>query len=222
MAQFTLRVLDGSDRGRTFDSLLPPVTIGREEGNSIQLNDERVSRYHVKIQCDNERLVLTDLESTNGTKVNGEHINLRILKLGDLIYVGKSVLIFGSRDEIAGHLADLRDSVAEGDPTFRQRSLVGEASSIDFELNIDDDAELQVARHELEPPELPDRLTPAQAAQLGELLEFFHHRLRAVLASVKTKGRDERISVSRDEWQFLVDIQSRISEYLRKIGDPDA
>ena len=76
----TLRVLDGADRGRVYETLKPPVTIGREEGNTIQLNDERISRFHLKIQEDNERLVLTDLESTNGTKVNGEDIQLRIKK----------------------------------------------------------------------------------------------------------------------------------------------
>ncbi len=43
MALITLRVLDGADRGRVFDDVPTPVTIGREEGNTIQLNDERAS-----------------------------------------------------------------------------------------------------------------------------------------------------------------------------------
>ena len=85
MTGITIRVLDGADRGRVFQNLTPPVTIGREEGNTIQLNDERVSRYHVKIQEDHNRLVITDLESTNGTKVNGEDVQLRILRYGDMI-----------------------------------------------------------------------------------------------------------------------------------------
>ena len=50
MALVTLRVLDGADRGRVFQNLATPVTIGREEGNSVQLNDERISRFHLKIQ----------------------------------------------------------------------------------------------------------------------------------------------------------------------------
>ena len=65
----TLRVLDGVDRGRVYQDLELPLTIGREEGNGIQLNDERISRFHVKLQQDHEQIVLTDLESTNGTKV---------------------------------------------------------------------------------------------------------------------------------------------------------
>ena len=48
MDQITLRILDGADRGRLYGDIAPPVTIGREEGNTIQLNDERVSRFHLR------------------------------------------------------------------------------------------------------------------------------------------------------------------------------
>ena len=108
MALITLRVLDGADRGRIYDDVPTPVTIGREEGNTIQLNDERVSRFHLKIQEDRDKVVLTDLESTNGTKVNGEDIQLRILRFGDMISVGRSVLLFGKREQIAERLAAIR------------------------------------------------------------------------------------------------------------------
>ena len=37
---------------RVYEDLETPITIGREEGNAIQLNDDRVSRFHVKIQED--------------------------------------------------------------------------------------------------------------------------------------------------------------------------
>src|SRR5204862_3256255 len=113
MTGITIRVLDGADRGRVFQDLNPPITVGREEGNTIQLNDERVSRYHVKIQEDHDRLVITDLESTNGTKVNNEDVQLRILRFGDMIQLGRSILLFGSREQIAQRLSRLREG--EGD-----------------------------------------------------------------------------------------------------------
>ena len=90
MTSITLQVLDGADRGKSYTDLNTPVTIGREEGNSIQLNDERVSRFHIKIQQDHDDLVMTDLESTNGTKVNNEEVHLRILRPGDMITVGRT------------------------------------------------------------------------------------------------------------------------------------
>ena len=127
MTFITLRVLDGADRGRIYSGLPTPVTIGREEGNTIQLNDERVSRFHLKIQEDHDKLVLTDLESTNGTKVNGEDIQLRILRHGDVIFVGRSVLLFGSREQIAERLAALR--VAEGPDTRLDRLGQGTGSA---------------------------------------------------------------------------------------------
>ena len=220
MGAITLRVLDGADRGRVFGDLSPPVTVGREEGNSIQLNDERISRFHLKIQEDHEKLVLTDLESTNGTKVNGEDIQLRILRFGDMITVGRSVLLFGSRDEIAGRLADLRRNNLAAKSTVEPNE-GGRGSSFDFDLNLADNADLQATLHALEPPDLPDRMSPGQAAQLAELLEYVHIRLRNLISSVGMEGKGERITLDVHQWQSLVDLQSRLAEYLRAVSDPN-
>ncbi|MEM9701938.1 MAG: FHA domain-containing protein, partial [Planctomycetota bacterium] len=58
-AHVTLQVLEGLERGRTFRDLPVPFTIGREEENVVRLNDERVSRFHAKVQGDGERVILT-------------------------------------------------------------------------------------------------------------------------------------------------------------------
>lgn len=221
MSGITLRVLDGADRGRVFSDLLPPVTIGREEGNSIQLNDERVSRYHIKIQEDHEKLVLTDLESTNGTKVNGEDIQLRILRFGDMITIGRSVLLYGSRDQIATRLAEIRrKDVALRGTTESSHSSEARGSSFDFELNLAGD-DIQGTLHNMEPPDLPERLTAGQAAQLSEVLEFIHIRLRNLLSSVTVEGKVERVTLDPRQWQYLVDLQSRIADYLRDVTNPN-
>jgi pSer/pThr/pTyr-binding forkhead associated (FHA) protein len=136
MADVTLRVLDGADRGRVYDHLATPVTIGREEGNSVQLNDERISRFHIKIQEDQGKLVLTDLESTNGTRVNGEDVQLRILQFGDVIAVGRSILLYGTKDQIVGRLDALREnglSVTDDLSPEKVSSEFG-PESMDFEL----------------------------------------------------------------------------------------
>ena len=220
MVRITLRVLDGADRGRVFDGLTPPITIGREEGNSIQLNDERVSRYHLKIQEDHEKLVLTDLESTNGTKVNGEDIQLRILRLGDMISVGRSVLLVGSREEIAEQLEDQDDDKEEGTVDVESFGRKQRAQSLDFEFQPPNSAKLVHTLAET-PPELPERLSPGQAAQLCEILEYIHGRLRALLSSVGMEKRAERVTLDTVQWQSLVDLQSRLADYLRRIGDPE-
>ncbi len=226
MAQITLRVLDGADRGRVFEDLPTPVTIGREEGNSLQLNDERVSRFHVKIQEDQEKVVITDLESTNGTKVNGEDIQLRILRYGDIISLGRSVLLFGSREQIAERLASLREQSPPGEPgpqstgSFGELPPPGQAGSLEFELHWSADPDIQSTLHTLMPPELPDRLSPGQAAQLCELLEYLHVRIRDLLNSVIIKPDDDQVTLDVRQWQNLVDLQSRLAGYLRAIGQP--
>lgn len=220
MAVVTFRILEGADRGQVFESLATPVTIGREEGNSIQLNDERVSRFHVKIQEDHEKLILTDLESTNGTKVNGEDIKLRVLRYGDIIGLGRSLLLYGTREQIAQRLAELRGHLQAGTLGPEDLERVPTSQSLDFDVNWGDNLALQTALHMLPPPEIPDRLSPGQAAQLFEILEYFHLRLRDLIDAVEIKDEGQRIILGARPWQNVLDIQSRLAGYLRTIGQP--
>jgi hypothetical protein len=222
MTLITLRVLDGADRGRIFADVPTPLTVGREEGNAVQLNDERVSRYHLKIQEDQDRLVLTDLESTNGTKINGESVQLWVLKPGDVIAVGRSVLVFGSREEIAERLATLRGvDIAEG-VTMSLEDLEQDSDSValDFELNFSEDPDAQQLLHTLLPPELPAALSPGQVAQLSELLMYFHLRVRGLIEAAKTKDGKDQVVLDMRQWQNLIDLQDRLAGYLREIGEP--
>jgi pSer/pThr/pTyr-binding forkhead associated (FHA) protein len=222
MALVTLRVLDGADRGRVFENLPTPVTIGREEGNSVQLNDERVSRFHVKIQDDQEKLVLTDLESTNGTKVNGESVQLWILRYGDVITLGRTVILFGSREEIAQRLASLRGADLSSGATL-DADEVEQASpiSLEFELNWGHDPDAQATLHTLVPPELPTGLSPGQAAQVSELLQYFHLRFRGLVQSVKIPRKADQVTLDLRQWQNLLDLHERVAAYLRSIGEPE-
>ncbi len=221
MASVTLRVLDGADRGRVFDNLEPPITIGREEGNSVQLNDERISRFHLKIQYDQDKLVLTDLESTNGTRVNGEDTHLRILRFGDVIAVGRSVLLFGTREEIAGRISELRNDGLCKKEEFATSELVapGNSGSLSFELRLGSSEEMQSSLHIPEPPDLPGALTAGQAAQLSELLEYLHLRARQMARGVSIDEKDLRATLTAEQWQDFLDLQSQLAEYLKAIGD---
>jgi hypothetical protein len=227
MAQVTLRVLDGPDRGHVFEEVFTPITIGREEGNSVQLNDERVSRFHLKIQDDEERLVLTDLESTNGTKVNGETVQLWVLRPGDVVQVGRTVLLVGSREEIARRLADLRNADLASGISLQAEEVdqSGNSIAMEFELNWSDSPAARAALHTMMPPELPAHLSPGQAAQLAELLHFLQLRIRGLVQSVqpdKKKGKLERVTLEQRQWQNLLDMQDRLAKYLRAIGEPEA
>ncbi|MEN6451423.1 MAG: FHA domain-containing protein [Thermoguttaceae bacterium] len=222
MALITLRVIDGADRGRVFADMPTPLTIGREEGNPIQLNDERVSRFHLKIQEDQHKVVLTDLQSTNGTRINGENVQLWVLRPGDVIAVGHTMLVYGSREEIAERLASLRGADLAAGVTVDVDEFAEEPNpaSLDFELNFADDPVAEVLLHTLMPPELPDALSPGQMAQLAETLQYFHLRLRGLLRSVKRKPQSDRVTLEQRQWQNLIDLQDLVASYLRKIGEP--
>ncbi|MCE5302326.1 MAG: FHA domain-containing protein [Planctomycetaceae bacterium] len=222
MALITLRVLDGADRGRIFSDVPTPLTIGREEGNPIQLNDERISRFHLKIQEDQDKIVLTDLQSTNGTKLNGESATIAVVRPGDVIAVGRTLLLFGAPEEIAQRLAalrgaDLTTGVLQGADEFDEEP---SAASLDFELNFRDDPEAEVLLHTLLPPELPDALSPGQNAQLAELLQYINLRMRSLLQSVRVKPKSDNVTLSQRQWQNLLDLQVRLAGYLRRIGEP--
>ena len=218
MQQITLRVVEGADRGRVYKSLAAPVTIGREEGNSIQLNDERVSRFHIRIQFDQGQLVLTDLESTNGTKINGEETHLRILRHGDVISVGRSTLLYGTREEINRRLGPLQEHPRTVPQQERARP---ESSPVPLPAHWKDNSNYQLDLLELAPPELPTRLSPAQAAQLSEVIEYIHMRIRNLISQAEGDARGQWYQLDLRQWQYLLDIQSRLSEYLRTIVHPD-
>src|SRR5260370_25392187 len=116
MAAVTFQIIEGIDKGRIFRELPTPVTSGREEGNLLRLNDERVSRFHAKVQFDNGEVILTDLESTNGTRVNNNVIQIRRLRPGDRVGVGRSLLLFGSEKEIAERMVTLAGTSTSSAP----------------------------------------------------------------------------------------------------------
>ena len=197
------------------------MTVGREEGNPVQLNDERISRFHLKIQEDEGKLVLADLESTNGTKVNGESVHLCLIRPGDMIAVGRTVIVVGSRDEIAQRLAKLRGADMAGAVQLESDELSEQQSALalDFELAAEQEEELRALLHAVVPPELPGSLHPGQAAELTELLNYFHLRLRGLLQTVK-KEKGDRVTLDQRQWQNLLDLQARLGGYLRQIGEP--
>ena len=70
------------------------VTIGRNEDNTIVVDNLAVSGYHARIDLAGKDHILTDLQSTNGTFVNDKKVISHKLSHGDNIIVGKHVILF--------------------------------------------------------------------------------------------------------------------------------
>lgn len=84
----TLTLRDGSDR--RYDLVEGSNLIGRGKTVDLRIPDTGVSRQHAEITWDGYDAVLTDLQSTNGTSVNGTPIENWLLADGDVIAVGHS------------------------------------------------------------------------------------------------------------------------------------
>ncbi len=65
------------------------ITIGRAGENVIQIDDPSVSGRHAQLNQVGETFHLQDLDSTNGTRVNGEAVSSVALRVGDRIQFGK-------------------------------------------------------------------------------------------------------------------------------------
>ncbi|OGV89542.1 hypothetical protein A2Z41_02750, partial [Microgenomates group bacterium RBG_19FT_COMBO_39_10] len=70
------------------------VTIGRVDDNTIKVDNMAVSSHHAKLIRENGDYVLIDLNSLNGTFVNGQKISKWILKNNDFITIGKHTLVY--------------------------------------------------------------------------------------------------------------------------------
>ena len=71
-----------------------PMTIGRDAGNFIHLDDNEVSRRHAEIRRVGETFIVADLKSSNGTFLNDEKVDKAELATGDRVRVGRSVLVY--------------------------------------------------------------------------------------------------------------------------------
>lgn len=91
MPQFLVRDANGE---RTVELQDPVVTVGRASENKISIAEKESSRRHCQIEKTDLGFKLVDLESRNGTRVNGRFVNQHLLQPGDRVEIGKSVLEF--------------------------------------------------------------------------------------------------------------------------------
>jgi diguanylate cyclase (GGDEF)-like protein len=96
-----LIVLTGERFGEMFHINRPEVVIGRAADADIRLQDDGVSRRHARIVVASGGLHLEDLQSANGTLLNGQPVSRSLLRDGDNIQVGSTtVLKFTFSDEL--------------------------------------------------------------------------------------------------------------------------
>jgi transcriptional regulator with GAF, ATPase, and Fis domain len=113
--QARLLAISGLLTGTTRTLVQGQLSIGRDESNDVCLMDPVVSRKHCRVEQSAERYEVVDLDSHNGTFVNGIPIRRRVIEHGDTIRVGKSDLVF---------------LIHEGEPVSDSRLHLSDLSSV--------------------------------------------------------------------------------------------
>ena len=98
-----LLVINGERSGETFSLASGELSIGRDQTNDVCLHDPATSRRHCLVRGEGGRFRVVDLQSFNGTLVNGVHVQEQALENGDQIAVGDALFLFilhGDADDL--------------------------------------------------------------------------------------------------------------------------
>ena len=243
MGRVTIQVIEGLERGLVYAGLVPPISIGREDDNIIRLNDERVSRFHAKLQEDGGRVILTDLDSTHGTRVTGHPVQMRVMQIGDQVSIGRCLLIYGSQEEITERFAErhapelsrsdsgLHKTLEAPSDVWEDGDHLEEPIAFEEPMELSGDQSDGIPDHPVElfplgPPRFPQDLRPFQRAELSDILAYVHEQIRTVLQSAAEEPNldDDQMKIMRigwPAWQHLLRLEMDLAVYLRKLSDPE-
>ncbi|MFW5967503.1 MAG: FHA domain-containing protein [Persicimonas sp.] len=113
----------------------PEVTIGRNPGNIVRINNPSISRKHAKLVHEGGQVTLYDLNSSNGSYVNGNRVQNQVLADGDRIRVGEFPIDFVEQGAVqqdqlqVGPIDELPEAGAEPNRQPQQGPSGGVASS---------------------------------------------------------------------------------------------
>jgi hypothetical protein len=93
-----LTVQEGAQKGEVFLICKVTMDLGRDRDNDIVIPDAYVSARHIRLSVEDNEVVVVDLASSNGTRINGQTVTRTVLRAGDLLEVGKTVLLFRGGD----------------------------------------------------------------------------------------------------------------------------
>jgi hypothetical protein len=93
-AQFQFVMRSGPNTGKVYPLEAGELTIGRDAGNGVAINDAEVSRKHAQLNLHGSAYVIQDLGSTNGTFVNGQRVTAtQVLNPGDTVSFGENIVL---------------------------------------------------------------------------------------------------------------------------------
>lgn len=123
-----IRIKTGPNRGKLIEVKDQVITVGRDEIQTIQVLDQGVSRFHAEVFRIGENCFVRDLNSTNGTFINGVKVTEEVLKPGDELLIGTTILLFEMQPTSSDHGLEMAEGdLREGTTTLRLQGAKSEA-----------------------------------------------------------------------------------------------
>lgn len=121
------------------------LLLGRLPENDLEISDTKVSREHCRITQENGAYTIKDLDSSNGTFVNGERIDSKTLEEGDRILIGETMLHFSKQEEGPSTLRAGAEDVHNEATTFVKGV---EELPEDYRVNVEESIEKGLILHD--------------------------------------------------------------------------
>jgi len=126
---YAVVITDEGGARRRLDFSKPELTVGRVQGNDIVLSKRNVSKQHARLSLEGDQAVVVDLNSTNGTWVNGRKITSpHPLKQGDKIYIADFIITLEAANDGTERASSI-PRVSEPPPLPHKTSAPAESAS---------------------------------------------------------------------------------------------
>lgn len=193
------------------------IGIGRHIANSLPLPDPEVSRYHAQIFPRGDAFIITDLESRNGVYINGQKIKEHLLRPGDEVCLGNTLLFF---DPIGDQSATCHFS-EQGSRIWKQLPEINQYAKAEVTtfspLELEDFVSQWLDRQE-KTAVLPFKL---RADFLKFVLEMDKHNQRGALCNAALRFLENSVGSERGA-VFALDMQSKNMEVLARHFSDDS
>ncbi|CAN5542913.1 hypothetical protein BH10PLA1_BH10PLA1_14570 [soil metagenome] len=189
-----------------------PITIGRHEDNQLIISDNRASRYHCVVEMTDKGLLLTDLNSRNGTLVNGAPVKKTLLNTRDVITIGQiTIKVLLPEPEVEeAELEEVPDEPAEPvelDPVVHLQKTA--ASLADNGVNEADINLLNARNLMVHPGRVAQPRKPGAPPDIVDILR------NLLLVCFRSRASDIHIEPKNDDYVIRMRIDGNMVELLR-------
>jgi chromosome segregation ATPase len=216
-----LVILSGGPKGAAFSLTESSIGLGRDDDNPICLDGEFVSRHHAVLVRDNGEYLLRDLNSSNGTLLNGHRAKNATLRHGDHIRIGEVEMLY-EIDTHADELADLRRqySGAQQQLAETQKQAAERATELDSTRKTLTAAEERAASRVKELTQRNDSLTAelATARKQADDQRTATERVAEKLAKIRTEAQTAAKNDQRRITQ-LTQVGDRLAAEVRATSE---